>query len=460
MEFGKSQKGGNILFYDGFKYRVDKKREGYTTWQCSRSTYKGRLMVITGKDTPNRTTGHNHAPDHVDKVISSVKENIRELARTTDANPRAIVQQACSNSISSEEAAVNLPSYEASRKTIQRIRNKEYKKSSIFNSIAEVRIEGQYAKTDRNEEFLLYDSGSNNKNRILIFGTQNNLDLLKEFTHWSVDGTFKACPEVFYQLFVIHALIDSKALPMLYALLPNKLQNTYVELFESLKTLDQALEPVSVIVDLEQASINAIMHVFPNSRIAGCAFHLAQNLWRRIQRNGLTQLYTDNEEIRLLCKMLLGLSYVPERDVQFAMEIISQEVPAQLKPIFQYWEDNYVGRRMNNIKARFDISTWNAFERVNSDLPKTNNSLEAWHHSLQRSLNCQHPHIYKLLNQLKKEQNSVEIFISRHRAGFRKKDIPNSKYVQKNKRLKTLVATYSFPRVYQYLKSIAFNLSL
>jgi hypothetical protein len=29
MEFGKSQKGGNILFYDGFKYRVDKKREGY-----------------------------------------------------------------------------------------------------------------------------------------------------------------------------------------------------------------------------------------------------------------------------------------------------------------------------------------------------------------------------------------------------------------------------------------------
>jgi hypothetical protein len=179
----------------------------------------------------------------------------------------------------------------------------------------------------------LYDSGSNNKNRILIFGTRNNLDLLKEFTHWSVDGTFKACPEVFYQLFVIHALIDSKALPMLYALLPNKLQNTYVELFESLKTLDQALEPVSVIVDLEQASINAIMHVFPNSRIVGCAFHLAQNLWRRIQRNGLTQLYKDNEEIRLLCKMLLGLSYVPERDVQFAMEIISQEVPAQLKPI-------------------------------------------------------------------------------------------------------------------------------
>jgi hypothetical protein len=24
MEFGKSQKGGNILFYDGFKYRVEK----------------------------------------------------------------------------------------------------------------------------------------------------------------------------------------------------------------------------------------------------------------------------------------------------------------------------------------------------------------------------------------------------------------------------------------------------
>jgi hypothetical protein len=60
------------------------------------------------------------------------------------------------------------------------------------------------------------------KNRILTFGTRNNLDLLKEFTHWSVDGTFKACPGVFYQIFVIYALIDLKALPMLYALLPKK----------------------------------------------------------------------------------------------------------------------------------------------------------------------------------------------------------------------------------------------
>jgi hypothetical protein len=72
-----------------------------------------------------------------------------------------------------------------------------------------------------------------------------------------------------------------------------------------------------------------------------------------------------------------------------------------------------------------------------------NNSLEAWDRSLQRCLNCQHPHVYKLLNQLKKEQNSVEIFISRRRAGFRKQDTPNSKYVQKSKRLKVLVETYS-----------------
>jgi hypothetical protein len=114
------------------------------------------------------------------------------------------------------------------------------------------------------------------KNRILTFGTRNNLDLLKEFTHWSVDGTFKACPGVFYQIFVIHAFIDLKALPMLYALLPKKRQNIYVEPFESLKTLDQALEPVSVIVDFEQASINAKMHVFPNTRIVGCAFYVAQ----------------------------------------------------------------------------------------------------------------------------------------------------------------------------------------
>lgn len=457
MQFVKSQKGRNTLFHEGYKYRKDKQREGHSTWRCSKSGCKGRLML--SGDTAKPTTEHNHAPNPVEKVISMVKETIREGASKTDANPREIIQQACSSLIS-EEAAVSLPSYEASRRTVQRIRNKKFLSSSALNDISEVRIGDKYSKTDRGEVFLLWDSGKENRTRLLIFGTYKNLDLLKEFPHWAIDGTFKTCPTLFCQLFVIHALIDSKAVPLVYALLPNKSEGIYVELFNTLKTLDAKLKPETILVDFEQSSINAVKKVFSNTRIVGCSFHLAQNLWRKIQHCQLTNLYRDNENIRTKCKMLLALSYIPEKDVQFALEVICENFPDELKPVVEYWEDNYVGKRINNIKPRFSINLWNQYERVASDLPKTNNSLEAWHNSLQKGLNCQHPHIYKLINQLKKEQKSSEIFITRYRSGFRKKESLNNKYVQLKNRLKTLVQTYAFSNVEKYLQSVAHNLSM
>jgi hypothetical protein len=52
-------------------------------------------------------------------------------------------------------------------------------------------------------------------------------------------------------------------------------------------------------------------------------------------------------------------------------------------------------------------------------LSKTNNSVEAWHNSFQKSLDCHHPCVSKLLMHLKKEQSFTETFITRHRAGIR-----------------------------------------
>jgi hypothetical protein len=46
--------------------------------------------------------------------------------------------------------------------------------------------------------------------------------------------------------------------------------------------------------------------------------------------------------------MLLALSYVPVKDVQFAFEIITENFPDELKPLIDYWENYYVGRRISN----------------------------------------------------------------------------------------------------------------
>jgi hypothetical protein len=71
---------------------------------------------------------------------------------------------------------------------------------------------------------LLYDSGIDSPARILIFSTETNLRALTTTGHWFADGTFKTAPELFYQIYTIHALVDN-ILPFVYALLPNNRAN-------------------------------------------------------------------------------------------------------------------------------------------------------------------------------------------------------------------------------------------
>jgi hypothetical protein len=56
-------------------------------------------------------------------------------------------------------------------------------------------------KKPTGELFFLYDSGNDNNNRIIMFGTARNIALLNEFLHWCVDGTFKVAPQFFTQVY-------------------------------------------------------------------------------------------------------------------------------------------------------------------------------------------------------------------------------------------------------------------
>ena len=56
----------------------------------------------------------------------------------------------------------------------------------------------------------------------------------------------------------------------------------------------------------------------------------------------------------------------------------------------------------------FPINTWNVYKLVLENLPRSNNSIEAWHKSLAQDINS-HPETNKLINHLVKEQHLMEI---------------------------------------------------
>ena len=64
---------------------------------------------------------------------------------------------------------------------------------------------------------------TDDKERILIFTTERNLEYLNKNQHWFVDGTFDVAPSVFTQLFTIQANVNGKVLPLIYSLIPKLL---------------------------------------------------------------------------------------------------------------------------------------------------------------------------------------------------------------------------------------------
>jgi hypothetical protein len=286
---------------------------------------------------------------------------------------------------------------------------------------------------------------------------------LQQHDHWFIDGTFAVAPELFYQVYTIHVLVDNSAVPLVYALLPDKTEATYERVFRKLVELRSALNPATIMADFERASLNACAAVFPAARLTGCLFHLGQSLWRRVQEEQLTATYRDDEDFRLNVKMLLALSFVPCPNVVGAFENLVATFDDIMTPMVDYWEDNYVGRMRRNRRGnpRFPIVLWNVYDRLADGLPRTNNSVKAWHRSFQRTIDCHHPSLFKLIEQFRKEQDHVEIQLDRYRAGARRNGAASrAKYVQVTRRLTTVASTFGTVPDVDYLRGIAHNLAL
>ena len=53
-----------------------------------------------------------------------------------------------------------------------------------------------------------------------------------------MDRTFTLCPEIFYQIYTIHALNNNQVFRYVFALLPNKNEDTYNWLFREVKGMN------------------------------------------------------------------------------------------------------------------------------------------------------------------------------------------------------------------------------
>ena len=162
--------------------------------------------------------------------------------------------------------------------------------------------------------FLLFDSGIGDINRTFIFATNDEIDMLADPSQWFGDGTFKPYPQVFSQIYTIHALVNHDFLPCVFAHLPSIAEIVYEQYFTTVCNAvrnNNGNDPDGLLVDFETAAINAIQNVLLQMDISGCFFHLSSNLDTWIKRARLQQRYMNDPQFALIT----ALAFLPPQDV-------------------------------------------------------------------------------------------------------------------------------------------------
>ena len=285
MEWVESKRGKRKLSYEGYLYTQQKLlADGVISYECERrrnQSCRARVKVLDG-EIVGRVHDHTHAPDGRRVDVARIQVGIQRKAKDMQETPQQIITSEVSSI--SESAAALLPTVRTMRRVIRRHRQQEGIPHPIPQNTQDMEIPEELKVTARGEAFLLYDSGPGGA-RTLIFSTTRNLELLQAAEAWFADGTFKVVPEIFFQLYTLHVMREGRVIPCVYALLPNKQETTYQAFLSEVLRL----KPGSVLVDFEQAAINAFRAVFPNSTLKGCFYHLSQNIYRKVQAVGLQE---------------------------------------------------------------------------------------------------------------------------------------------------------------------------
>lgn len=155
---------------------------------------------------PKESQTHLHAPDARLKARAAILDTLKNKAKTERASARELVLEACGSADDPTVAA--LPSLHNMRRTAARIQNRSNVNMNP-KTLAELVFDDDVVMTSRNKHFLLHDSAvygedPEPENRLLLFGTKENLDILKVCDTIAMDGTFKIVPPLFKQLFTMH----------------------------------------------------------------------------------------------------------------------------------------------------------------------------------------------------------------------------------------------------------------
>lgn len=413
-----TQKNNELLIHDGFLYTLRRETGDTKHWRC-RNRHCHGILQIKDRNIIISSTNHMHNRDQ--KKINNLLLNMRikNTALTTTNKAAEVVLEEIQNL--EDFRLCEMPPIKYLRDIITKTRTKK-----LFNATSKYDdIPSCLKKTLKGDIFIRSDTGVNDELRIIIFLGENGIKWIEKCKKFIIDGTFYSVPRDFCQLVTVHGEIFGRFVPLCYCLLKSKNLEIYVRLFKQLK--EYKFDPLVVTIDFEQAIKHALEEIFTNVKVYGCAFHMSQNLWKKIQKLRLVSDYKNNDKFKELIRMYFDLTFFPVESLGEALEFIDKQFndveignKHEYLKFKKYFIETYIGLECNsNVKAPlYKSSFWNCHGRIISRIPRTTNIAEAWHRHLNTFHETAHPNIGKLISSLQKDEEKVRINLLRWSNGI------------------------------------------
>lgn len=264
-----------------------------------------------------------------------------------------------------------LPIYKSRKNSLYRYRNSSFGvDKTVFDDVINVKIAPKFRK------MVLAEFCEGNK-RIIVFCSNDARKNMADHKIFFGDGTFKSCPRLFHQIFTIHADLGSSnesiALnPLVYTLMPDRKKKTYEIVFRLMKSQIPDWNPSSFTCDFEEATMSAIIKVFPDINLHGCYYHYNKAMWKK----GRELVITKSKVLRRQVALCAVLPLLPENLIMEGWLYIAGQSPddEQRTKFRKYMISQWIRKDF--------IKVWCIFHHKY----RTNNFAEVWHCKLNNAI--------------------------------------------------------------------------
>jgi hypothetical protein len=268
-----STHGKRQLIFHGARFCQKQTNVNSILWRCIKTNCPASVSVSNDDIVLRTNDNHNHLIDSHEIKILELRHQLKQEAQSTPAPIDRIVELAYSNMISGgkvTDAILKFPTIKTLKNTVSKQRRQT--RPPLPKSIETLPspIPTLYTLTKNDTNFLLFDGHLGGK-RGLIFASENDIQYLAYQKLWYADGTFYTSPSIFYQIYSIHAFDEGLSTPCVYALLADKSEETYHDLFsilmKKIMEISNMIRLECITIDFEVAVKNIFHKYYPHVKV-------------------------------------------------------------------------------------------------------------------------------------------------------------------------------------------------